>query len=67
MHSKFLCVNKIGSVQVYGLNSVKVEQGSSFTFTHDFPYIAFFYLLIYKLHEYAHENKATVEIDLFGH
>ena len=50
------------------MKGVKVERGSTFTFTHDFPYFASFYLLIYNLHvdAYAHENKVTVEIDLLA-
>ena len=49
------------------MKGIKVERGSTFTFTHDFPYIAlFFYLLIYNLHVYAHENKVTVERDLLA-
>ena len=49
------------------MKGVKVEQGWTFTFTHDFPYIAlFFYLLIYNLHVYAHENKVTVESHLLA-
>ena len=44
--------------------NVKVERGSSFTFTRDLPYFAFIFLRVYNVRAFARKNFAIVKIHL---
>ena len=65
-HVKFTLVNKIEAVYERPRVNVKVERGSTFTFTRDLPYIvSTLFTRVNKIYlRKARKNYATVEIHL---
>ena len=66
-HAKFTCVNEIEAMNERPQVNVKVERGSTSTFTRDLPYIV---SILFKQVKFpcacARKNYATVEIHLYA-
>ena len=62
-HLKFTFVNEIAAMYERPRVNMKVERGSTFTFTRDLPYIVFFCTPKQNLRAYTRKNYATVEIN----